>query len=1044
MSDFNPVNTADDRLRVLAGRVAALPPAQRELLRAQLEARGIAWTDVAAMPPSAPGESTASTGELPLSAAQRHLWVVHQLQPDTSAYHIALTWTLTGPLEVPALQQALQQVVERHDALRTVFLARDGKPYQRVLPHVACLLGVSDLRAPALAGIEAERIRQNALQPFDLTQAPLVRAQLLRTAEERHVLVLVLHHLVADGWSRGVLLRELAAGYRAAREDRATTAIPLTYQYSDYVRDQQAWLESAECRRQTAYWKTQLAALTPLDLPSDRPRGRAMEQPARTATRTLPSTLRPLLRAAGVQCGATPFMLLLTAFDVLLHRYTGRSDIAVGIPVAGRTGPQTADLIGFFVNTLVIRARADAAATFTDWLDIVKRAVADAFDHGDLPLANVVDAVVTTRDPGRNPLFDVMFQYQSDGYRMQNAAAPGLAFPGLHMSQDGIELAHTKFDMSWHVLDREDGLLLAVEYRTDLFDDARIERMLDHFTVLVEAALREPARHVGALPLLTEAERTRIAAWQRGPAPVGSGTPAARWAGLVERFERQVDRTPDARAAASPDGALSYRDLDAAANRVARHLIDRGVGAESRVGVCLPRTPQLLAMLLGVLKAGAAYVPLDPALPERRLRFMIDDAQLAVLIAGETEVARLYPVDAGTDGGPALLVPDRDRPVLDACADTRIARSVWPEQLAYVLYTSGSTGTPKGTQLTHGGLMHYLDWCLARYPVAAGQGAPVHSSIGFDATITGLFAPLLAGRAVMLLPDDASLVGLASALRADHGFVKLTPAHLAALPPLLEAQPLPADARLPRAFVIGGEALNESHVSFWRDRYPAIALLNEYGPTETVVGCCVHEVEPGDRGSIPIGRPIAGAALYLLDGHLQPVPVGVTGEICIGGAGVARGYLHRPDLTAERFVPDPFGARGCVMYRTGDLARYRSDGVVEYLGRADQQVQLRGYRIEIGEVEAALSRQPEIAETVVVLHVVGAAPALVAYLRVVDGTTVDVPALRQRLAQWLPPYMVPGHFVVLDAFALTANGKVDRRGVARAGAAGPATPGCGG
>lgn len=1016
-------------LATLRARMAALSPAQQALLREQLAARGIALDEAPA---------PAALDDLPLSPAQGHLWVVHRLQPDGSAYHIAPAWTLHGELDSDALAAALQVIADRHQALRSEFFERDGAPRQRVRGSVRWPLTMEPCDEQALDA----RLRTLAAAPFDLAQAPLARAHLIRLSATRHVLLLVLHHLIADGWSRGVLLRELGVCYGALRAGRAAGLPALAGDLAGHLRAQRRWLDSAECARQVDYWRAQLAGVVPLDLPTDSARSPASGYASRTVSCTVPAGLRDALQRAARQAGATPFMLLLALYMALLHRYSGRDDIAVGIPVAGRRplpgGPDPSGLIGFFVNTLVIRARPRRAAWLGDWLDAVRQSVAEAFDHADVPFARVVEQCGVARDASRTPLFETMFQYQGEGYRAQNAelisagdssAHDGGGFGGLRVEQGWVELAHTKFDLSWHVLERESGLLLAIEYRSALFEHARIEAMLGHFRRLLEAALpalaaRRPL-HLGGVDLLSADEAAWLARTRQCPRPPRPIPLATPWRSVVQRFDEQVARTPDAVAVDAPAcEALSYRALQRRSAQFARRLIALGVRPEARVGLCLPRRPELMVALLGTLRAGAAYVPLDPVLPDERLRYMCEDAGIAVLVTTRAQRARLHD---GTPPCPVLCLDDPAHlAALDAESDAPLARALHPQQLAYCIYTSGSTGRPKGTLLSHGGLMHYLDWCLAAYPVGEGRGAPVNSSIGFDATITGLYAPLLVGGSVMLLPESDPLATLVDALSAGYSLVKLTPAHLSALQPLVEAAGLAPDAQLPGAFIIGGEALTEAHIAFWRSRFPQIQLINEYGPTETVVGCCYYRASEADHGPVPIGYPISGATIHLLDAYMNPVPQGMAGEIFIGGTGMARGYLNRAALSADRFLPDPFSSQpGAVMYRTGDLAVQRADGMVTYLGRADQQLQLRGFRIEPGEIESALCRLPEVAEAVAGVRDLAGGPALIAHVRL-HGPGTDVALLRTRIAQWLPSYMLPTHIIAVDAFPLTPNGKVDR------------------
>jgi amino acid adenylation domain-containing protein/non-ribosomal peptide synthase protein (TIGR01720 family) len=1033
------------RLAVLRRRVAALGDAQRALLRRQLEAQGIDWRQVD--PDAAPDRSEdgfamhpqARPERLPLSSSQAHVWVLHQLQPDLTAYHIPFAWSLRGDLDRRALQQAVSDLVARHESLRTAFPQDDeGRPHQQIsdsadpdlsfeeltdsVRHDATGTGRGDAVGDGLAPVARTLAMALAAQPFALGKGPLMRLRCLRLDAERHVLVIVLHHLIADGWSRGLFVRELATLYNARRQGRADPLPALETQYADHVLSAARWRETAAAGRQLDYWRDRLKGLVPLELPTDRPRPAQATFASRVLTELLPHGLSHGLEGVARRHGVTRFMLLLGLFKLLLFRYTGQSDIAVGVPVSGRLSEQAAGLIGFFVNTLVMRTRLDAVAhgRLGDWLARVKETVAGALEHQAVPFADVVEACAPQRNLGRNPLFEVMFQAQTEAYRTQNSVMPDVAFDGLELRQHAVALDQTKFDMSWHLLDRDDGLLLAVEYRSVLFDDARMQRMLGHFRELLTAAVAQPGARLAEFEMLTAHEREQMLEVARG-ASDAPATPTLFPRAVVE----QSARAPDAIAVCDAAGrALSYPELDRRSAGLARRLLAAGVGAEQRVGLCLRRSVDLLVGLLGVLRAGAAFVPLDPSLPTVRLRHMLNDAGCRVLL-GEPDTRARDLVDPGACDHDCRFMTVAGPAADPGLVDAGLPR-LCPEQLAYVMYTSGSTGTPKGTLLTHRGLAHYLDWCRRAYPLAAGHGAPVHGSIGFDATLTALLAPLVAGRTVQLLAEGDELAALADAIDAGASLVKLTPAHLQALPPLLDAAL--SRERLPRAFIIGGEALTSRHLDFWRDRYPEIALVNEYGPTEAVVGCCVHRVTAGDSGNMPIGRPIDRVQLYVLDAYMQPQPYGVPGELYIGGPSLARGYLGQAALTAERFVPNPFGAAlaGECLYRTGDLGCYRDDGVLMYLGRRDAQLQLHGYRIEPGEIEDRLARHPAVAAAAVAVRAPAGNPQLVAFVCSAQDQALPVAALRDWLGEALPDYMQPVHYRVIEALPLTANGKLDR------------------
>jgi len=1046
MSDLRSTSEA------LQQRIAALSPERRALLEQRLKQQGLSPAAALPLVPQA------RPAVVPLSPSQQNLWVLQQLNPNSSAYHIALSWRLTGTLNIPALEGSLIAIAQRHESLRTRFVEQDGQPYQRVLPDIALSLPVTDLRPLPEAAVEAEiqRLTEQCIrQPFDLSCDPLLRSHLLRLNETKALLLLVLHHIVADGWSRGVLMRELATFYRAFTENAAAALPPLPIQYVDYTLWQQQWLQSDVCRTQLDYWRQQLAGLPTLELPTDHPRPAVPNFTSRTCTCSLPSDCVAALKALSQREGTTLFMTLLAAFKLLLHRYTTQDDIGVGVPVANRNHSEVEPLIGFFVNTLVLRTRLTGSMTFRALLQQVRQVTADAFQHSEVPFARVVEALECDRDLSQNPLFQVMFQIQS-GYQRQNAATLDLDLPGLEVQQTWIDPGQTKFDITWHGIERDNDLLLAVEYRTDLFDEDRIQRMLGHFQTLLSGILAHPDCSVAELPLLSAVERHRLLVeWNQTQTPLPSEC-------FHQQFEAQVEQTPDAVAVIDSSQQLTYDQLNRRANQLAYTLQAQGIGPESLVGIYLPRSVELLVALLGVLKAGGAYVPVDPSLPGERVRFMLADAQVSLVVTAGTEA--LGDVVGGVH--PTLDLKGEQEKLAQA-PDHNPTVSLDPENLAYVIYTSGSTGKPKGTLLTHRGLSNYLHWCTQAYDVAAGGGAPVQSSIGFDATITSLFAPLMVGQPVTLLPATHEVEALSQALQGSDTFslVKLTPSHLNAIAPLiLPPTPHPPIPPSPHSLILGGEALHGRDIAPWQQHFPHLRLINEYGPTEAVVGCCIYDIPLDFAGdTVPIGRPIANIQLYVLDRDLEPVPIGVPGELYIGGAGVARGYLNRPDLTAERFVPNPLvqnskfkiqnskldpsthpPIHSYTLYKTGDRVRYRPDGILEYLGRMDDQIKLRGYRIEPGEIEAVLCQHPQVEQAVVVLRDdLGEAAKLVAYIVKAEGRrqkaegrrqkaeqrtkNEELPVLSSFLADRLPAYMLPDYFVTLESLPLTVNGKVDRR-----------------
>ncbi|MGZ3457554.1 MAG: amino acid adenylation domain-containing protein, partial [Archangium sp.] len=807
-----------------------------------------------------------------------------------------------------------------------------------------------------------------------------------------------------------VLVRELGALYAAFTSGQSSPLPELTLQYADYAAWQREWLRAETLEVRLSYWSQQLqGAPRTLELPTDRPRPAVRRYSGASLPVRLSLELTEVVRTLARREGVTPFMVLLAAWQTLLSRYSGQDDISVGSPIAGRGRTELEGLIGFFVNTLVLRTRLGGDPTFRELLARVKETTLGAYAHQDLPFEKLVEELRPERDPSRPPLFQVMLDLQQD-------PLPELALPGLELRVLEVDRRTAKFDLTLFLTDSARGLTGSLEYDTDLFDGSTAARMLGHLRVLLEGITAHPEHRLSELPLLSDAERRQLLVeWN------DTATDLPHHTCFHQLFEAQVAHTPEAVAVEDAGTRLTYRELDVRANQLAHHLRSLGVGPEVRVGLCVERSVEQVVGLLGVLKAGGAYVPLDPAQPADRLRYMLEDAATPVLIT----VERL----AGT-----LPLKDERLVRLDAEAEALARQSarapdsgVGPKHLAYVLYTSGSTGRPKGVMVPHGGLSNYLHWAVEFYGLREGNGAPVHSPLVFDLTVTSLLAPLAAGRTVWLLPEKAGAEGLTQALRARTGYslAKLTPAHWE-----LVRQTLPAAEAEGRVgtLVVGGEALPPTSLGYWREHMRGTRLVNEYGPTETVVGCCVYEV-PGHeapRGPVPIGRPIANTRLYVLDARMRPVPVGVPGELYVGGWGVTRGYLGRPELTAEHFVPNPFGTQpGARLYRTGDLVRHRADGNLEYLGRLDLQVKLRGHRIELGEVEATLAQHPSVREVVVVVREDSPGDKrLVAYLQ---GEGLESRELRSFLQRKLPEYMVPTAFVVLEALPLTSNGKVDRK-----------------
>ena len=991
----------------LRHRIAALPAEKRALLeRRLLEAAssGRQTGKNLTIPRRDPREPC------PLSFAQQRLWFLHQLEPDSPAYNISQALRLTGHLDVEVLRRAFDAIVERHEALRTTFVIQEATPFQVIAGPRSVYLPVIDVASCPEQEREAEihrRIDAEARRPFDLSSDLMVRAALMRLGPSEHILLLTLHHVAADGWSIRLLVRELAAFYDAFAAGSVPSLPPLPIQYADYAVWQRRWLQGPVLETQLAYWRCALdGAAASLALPTDRPRAAVQTYNGARQTTLFRAPLTDRLAAIGRAAGATPFMTVLAAFQTLLSRYTGQHDVLVGSPIAGRNRVETEGLIGFFVNTLVLRTDLSGDPTFVELLRRTRDVALGAYAHQDLPFEKLVEELRPERDLSRSPIFQVLFGFQS-----MSPAMPTL--PGLSVAALQIEPGTAKFDLSLYIDSGPDGMKASLEYNSDLFNADTIRRMLGHLGTLLEGIAADPDRRLSELPLLPEGERRQLLVeW--------NDTAAAypRDAALHHLFAAQARQTPDRIAAVFEDSSLTYAELNEQADRVAWRLRSLGIGREALVGICVQRSLDMVAGLLGILKAGAAYLPLDPTHPRERLEFILADARPAALLT-QQPLVRILP-----DAGVRIVC-------LDTAAETPATDGdgappdVDPGDLAYVIYTSGSTGRPKGVQVPHRAVVNFLTSMRETPGIVAADRLLAVTTLSFDIAALELFLPLTTGATLVITSPEVAADGLRlreQLARAGATVMQATPATWRLL----------IDAGWSGAsglkVLCGGEPLSRELADQLLER--CSTLWNLYGPTETTVWCTVGRVH-STNGSITIGRPIANTRIYLLDRSMQPVPVGVAGEVYIAGAGVARGYLGRADLTAERFLLDPFSpASGERMYRTGDLARYLPTGELEHLGRIDDQVKVRGFRIEPAEVESALMDHPAIREAAIVARDgLTGDRSLVAY--VVSGEERPPAAeLRDLLAQKLPSYMVPSRFVTLERLPLSPNGKVDRRALA--------------
>jgi amino acid adenylation domain-containing protein len=946
----------------------------------------------------------------PVSAEQRRMWVMAQMRPDSSAYHVCWHIEIDGDLDVAALRSALAGLSCDHEALRSIFVPFDGTPYRMVLPAASAALPVivRDLVAEAPGGAAtpaalAEQIAaQDRRQPFDLARGPLARATLARTGERSWLLLFSLHHIACDAWSMRLLFDEVSWAYAAARDGRER--LPGDRATAGDVR-----LSDGDRERLTGYWREALRGVPAvLDLPADPPRQAVLDDAGDQLRFTWPATTAGLVARLARDAGVTPFAVLLAGYQALLYRYTAQPDILVGVPVAGRTRAELEAVVGLFVNTLPMRARLTGATTFAELLAQARDVSLAALDNQDLPFDDIVETCGGARAAGAQPLVQTMLDV-GDG------DAERLDLDGLSVRCVETHTGTAKFDLTLVLLTYPDRIEGRLEYRTGLFDRPRMLRLIEHLRTLLADAARDPHRPIAALALLSPGERAELARLAAGPPAAADLRPLPD---LVADWAR---RTPDAPAVTGPRHRLTYRELDAAANRLARLLLASGTGRETTVGVCLPDGPELAVALLAVLRAGAVYVPLDPLLPVERLRRIATDAGVRLLLDHAETAGR---------------VPDVEVPVIRLDADDPAAAhpptpppvDIRPESAAYVIYTSGSTGRPNGIVGTHRGLRNLAEIQSSLVRVGPGDRVLQFHSPGFDVSLSELATALCSGAELVVVPRPDRTPGPdLTRVLADQA---ITVADLA--PVVLGAMEPAAVPRL-RSLTIGGEPCAPDVAAAWaRGR----EFVNAYGPTETTVTATAAR-HTGDQGAMPIGRPIAGARAYVLDGRLEPVPIGVAGELYVGGAGVARGYLGNPALTAARFLPDPYApGAGQRMYRTGDMVRHRADGQLEFLGRADAQVKIRGYRIEPGEIEARLRACPGVRECAVVVREDRAGDRrLVGYL---VGDPGGLDAIRYRLGRELPGYMAPSAFVFVPALPLTASGKLDAAALPAPGSNRPA------
>jgi amino acid adenylation domain-containing protein len=998
----------------LSKRIAELSPAKRALLELRLKEGSARERLAQTIKPRVNRNSAV------VSFAQQRLWFLDQLEENRALYNVPRALRLSGALDIEALQRTLNELVSRHEPFRTYFHSVDGTLRQIISEKAEISLARTDLSnlPPEEREERAKQvIREEAAHPFDLAHGPVIRASLLRLAEQEHILLLTTHHIVSDAWSAGILFRELEELYNAFASGQSSPLAPLAIQYADFAEWQRKWLQGDVLERQLSYWRSKLHGVTGiLELPTDRPRSAAQTSRGAYKFLTLSKALSSALAELSKREGATLFMTLLAAFQTLLWRYSDQDDIVVGSPIAGRNRAEIEGLIGFFINTLALRTDLSGNPTFRLLLAQVKETALGAYAHQDLPFEKLVEELQPERDLGRNPLFQVMFQFQ-------NTSGSPLYLKGLSVSKVDASTETAKFDLMMAAREEDGALMCVMEYNTDLFAGETIERMLGHYATLLESIVANPDARVVSLPLTTNAQRRQVLVeWNATQAEFPDGHT------IHQLFHEQAARAPHDLAVVFSRERVTYGELNARATQLAQHLRRCGVGPEVRVAICVERSVDMIVGLLGILKAGGAYVPLEPAYPAERISFILADSQARLLLTQQ----RLR--DSLPIGGMETIYLDSEWPEIARESADNPAVAASAENSAHVIYTSGSTGQPKGVVSSHRTSLNRFAWMWRTYPFAAAEVCCQKTALSFVDSIWEIFGPLLQGVPLVIIPDDTvkDPQRFVAAL-SDNRVTRLV------LVPSLLRVILELGGNLARQLsdlrycVCSGETLPVDLATIFREQIPQATLINLYGSSEVAADVTCYEVRNTDGlATVPIGRPIANIKIYILDSHLQLAPVGVPGEIYVGGEGLARGYLNRAELTAEKFVAHPFSrSSGARLFRTGDIGRYLPDGNIEYRGRRDHQVKVRGFRIELGEIEAHLASHRQVHRAVVIeCDDERGDKQLVAYV-CAAGETPATNELRAHLRRKLPDYMIPAAFVLLEALPLTASGKVNRLALPR-------------
>ena len=947
----------------------------------------------------------ARSEDLPLSFAQQRMWFLYQMDQQNSAYNEALTIRLTGRLNIDILEQTINAIIQRHESLRTTFPMVEGKPIQKIAPSLKIKLLVINLKDISQDQID-KQIIEELQKPFDLTQAPLLRCTLFDLGYENYILVNVFHHIIIDGWSKGILFKELSEFYQAFLSNSTVDLPELTIQYADFAVWQRQWLQGEILENQLNYWKKQLTAAPPLlELPTDKPRPANPNFRGHSISFQINSELTEKLKLLSQKSGATLFMTLLAALNTLLFRYSGQDDILIGTPTANRNRQEIEPLIGFFVNTLVLRNSLEGNPAFSGLLQQARNVVLEAYANQDVPFEQVVDGLEIERSLSYNPLFQVMFA-------LQNAPLNSLELPHLKAQYLAVKHQRIKFDLSLILeeIETEQGSYLEGfwEYDSDLFTVERITRMVGHFQTLLKGIVANPQQTVRELPLLTESEKQQLLVeWNQTQQDYPQNLC------IHQLFEAWVEQTPDAIALIFKGEQLTYRELNSKANQLANYLQTLGVKPETLVGICIEPSLEMIVGILGILKAAGAYVPIDPTYPSERIAYMLDDSQLAVLLTQEKLVTSLPQHQA------QVICLDSDWKEISTESKSSPITSLTPENLAYVIYTSGSTGKPKGVLVAHRGLCNLSQAQIKLFDVQPDSCVLQFASISFDASIWEIVMALCAGARLYLgtreeLQPGQPLLQLLQEQEITH--LTLVPSALTAL----SSENLPALQNI----IVAGEPCPPSLVIQWAS---GRRFFNAYGPTESTVCATVAQCFE-DMDVLPIGRPIANTKIYILDRYLQPVPIGVPGELHLASVGLAKGYLNRPELTDSKFITNPFSEKSSDrLYKTGDLVRYGNDGQIEFVGRIDDQVKIRGFRIELGEIESVLNQYPQVKDAIVIVREDELKTKRLYGYFIPKTEALTSQEFRQFIQDRLPDYMIPAFLISLESFPLTPNGKVDRR-----------------